>query len=254
MTGFGVLLRKELLEQWLTMRLVIVVGLYLAFGILSPIFARYLPEIIGALVPPDQLPIALPTPTVVDAVSQFVKNVGSTLTLVAILLAMGLVASEKERGTAAFILTKPAGRAAFLAAKFGAVGLTLGIAMAVSGAAAYGYTALLFEAPPLGGFVAMCALLWLGQLVIASFTLLGSALVRSVAPAAGIGFAAFIGLSIVSALPTLGPYTPPGLLGPATALAAGTDPGNVLGPVAVNAALAVGAVVFAWLSFRRQEL
>lgn len=254
MTGFAVLLRKELFEQWRTMRLGIVTGLFLAFGILSPILAKYTPEIIGALVPAGSIPLTIPTPTTKDAIDQFVKNVGSTLTLAGILLAMGLVAAEKERGTAAFILTKPAGRGAFIAAKFAALAVTLGVAMAVAGGAAYGYTAWLFEAPPIAGYAAMCVLLWLGQLVIASATLLGSALVRSVAPAAGIGFAAFIGASILSALPTIGRYTPPGLLGPAAALGLGEDPGPLLGPVAINVTLAAGAVILAWISFRRQEL
>ena len=254
MTGISVLLRKELLEQWRTMRLVIVGGVFLAFGILSPILAKYTPEIIGALVPAGTIPVPIPTPTIADAIGQFVKNVGGTLTLVAILLAMGLVATEKERGTAAFVLTKPADRAAFIAAKLSALAVTLGVSMGLAGAAAYGYTVWLFSAPPLAGFAAMCVLLWLGQLVIAAITLLGSALVRSAAPAAGFGFAAYIVLLILSALPTIGPYTPAGLAGPATALALGTDPGDVLGPLVVNVLLAVGATVLAWLSFRRQEL
>lgn len=254
MTGVGALLRKELLEQRRTMRLVIVGGLFLAFGILSPVIAKYTPEIIGALVPADQLPLVLPTPTLADAIGQFVKNVGGTLTLAAILLAMGLVASEKERGTAAFVLTRPAGRGAFIVAKMAAVAITLGLAMALAGAGAYVYTVWLFSAPPVVGFAEMCALLWLGQVVIAAITLLGSALVRSAVAAAAIGFAAYVGLTILSALPMIGPYTPMGLQGPAMSLALGADPGDLVGPIVVNVGLVVGATLLAWLSFRRQEL
>jgi ABC-2 type transport system permease protein len=254
MTGVGTLLRKELLEQWRTMRLVIVAGLFLAFGILSPVLAKYTPEIVAALLPADQLPIVIPTPTTADAIGQFVKNVGGTLTLAAILLAMGLVATEKERGTAAFVLTRPAGRGAFIVAKMTAVALTLGLAMALSGAGAYVYTAWLFSAPPIGGFAAMCVLLWLGQVVIAAMTLLGSTLVRSTVAAGAIGFGAYIGLTLLSALPTIGPYTPMGLQGPAMSLALGTDPTELAGPIVVNVGLVVGATLFAWASLRRQEL
>ena len=45
---------------------------------------------------------------------------------------MGAVATEKERGTAALILTKPVSRAAFLVAKLVAIGLTLAVAVAVA--------------------------------------------------------------------------------------------------------------------------
>ena len=63
-------------------------------------------------------------------------------------------------------------------------------------------------------------------------------------------------LSIVSAVPSVAPYTPGGLAAPAIALATGAPvaPGDVLLPVvstAVLIAIALGAA--AW-SFRRQEL
>jgi ABC-2 type transport system permease protein len=254
MTGIGPLLRKELLEQRRTMRLLIVAGLFLVCGILSPVIAKYTPEIFGALLPAGQLPIDIPTPTLADAIGQFVKNVGGTLTLAAILLAMGLVSAEKERGTAAFVLTRPAGRGAFIVAKMVAVAVTLGLSMALGGAGAYVYTTWLFTAPPVGGFIAMCVLLWLGQLVIAALTLLGSTLVRSTIAAGAIGFGAYIGLSLLSALPTIGPYTPMGLQGPAISLAMGTEPTELAGPILVNVGLVVGATLLGWLSLRRQEL
>lgn len=254
MTGYRVLLRRELLEQWRTMRLGIVVIVFLLFGLLSPVLARYTPELIGSFLPPDQLPLRLPTPTTADAISQFIKNVGGTLTLAGVLLAMGMVASEKERGTAAFILTKPAGRGAFVAAKLTALAVTLGLAMAASGAAAYAYTGWLFTAPPIGGFAAMVLSIWLAQLSIASLTLLGSALVRSVVAAGALGFAAYVILALVSALPTIGQYTPAGLQNAAGELALGGMPPTIVAAVAANLALVAGAGVLAWLALRRQEI
>jgi ABC-2 type transport system permease protein len=252
--GLGVLVRKELLEQWRTMRLVIVTVVFIAFGILSPVLAKYTPELIKALVPPGQLPTNLPQPTTADAVGQFVKNVGQTLTLAAILLAMGGVATEKERGTAAFILTKPASRAAFIVAKLLGLAATLGIAMAAAGLASYGYTAWLFSAPSPACYAAMCALLWLTLLVIAAVTLLGSALTRSSIAAGAIGFGSYIAFLFLSALPTIGPYAPPSLQGPAMQLALGEPAPDLVGPLVVSILVVVGSTLLAWLSFRRQEL
>ena len=254
MTGLGVLLRKELQEQWRTMRLGIVVLVYLTVGLLSPATARYLPQIITSLVPADQVPVRLPTPTMVDAIAQFTKNVGGTLTLAAILLAMGMIASEKERGTAAFILTRRAGRGAFVAAKLIALATTLGLAMAAAGAAAYVYTAWLFEPPPAAPFAAMVVLVWLSQVSIAAITLFGSAIARSVVAAGAIGFAAYVVLAVVSALPVLGIVTPAGLQNVAAALARGESAPDLWLAAVANACLIVAMGVLTWLAFRRQEL
>ena len=252
MTGLSVLIRKEFQEQLRTMRLPIVAVLFLAFGLLSPILARYTAELVSSLAP--SMKLELPTPTMADSIDQVIKNLGANGAFVAVILAMGLVASEKERGTAAFLVTRPAGRAAFLTAKLVAVAATLGVSMAAGGVAAYVYTIILFTAPPIAGYAAMCVLVWLSLVALASVTLLGSTLARSIAPAAGFGFGAWVILSIISALPTIGAFTPSGLFGPARALAIGGDAGDVVGPVIANVALVFVPLGLAWLSFRRQEL
>jgi ABC-2 type transport system permease protein len=253
MTGLGPLLRKELLEQWRTRRLLVVAVVFTTFGIGSAFLARYTPELVESLAG-DQFQIVVPTPTVRDAVDQFLKNLAQAGILTAILLAMGSVANEKERGTAALILSKPASRAAYLAAKLIAIGATLATSLGLASTGAYVYTALLFEAPPVGGWFAMTALLLLSLLVYTALTFLGSTLSRSAIAAAGLGIGGMIVLAIVSALPNVGPYTPGGLTTPAQGLALGVDSGPVIGPVLVNAGLLVALAVAAWLAFRRQEL
>ncbi len=254
MNGLGPLLGKELLEQWRTRRLLVVVVVFVALGIASPFLARYTPELIQALggVPFE---IEFPEPTVRDAVDQFLKNLGQVGILSAILLAMGSVATEKERGTAALILSKPASRAAYLGAKLIALTATLTVAMAVASAAGYVYTALLFDAPPAAGWAGMSGLLLISLLAYLALTFLGSTLTRSAVAAAAIGIAGMIGLAIVSALPNLAPYLPAGLSGaPARALGLGIDPGSLIGPLAANVGIVLALVALAWLAFRRQEI
>jgi ABC-2 type transport system permease protein len=255
MTGLQPLLRKELLESWRTRRLVLVLALFAFVGILSPLTARYLPEILE-LALGDQLTVPIPSPTAADAVLQLQKNIGQFGALAAIILAMGAVASEKERGTAGFILTKPASRAAFLAAKLVALAAVLAVAMAVAVVLAWTYTAVLFAPPAVPGWIAMGFLGWLGLLAWASITFLASTVSRSAAAAAGIGFVALIGGSIVAAIPPVGRWLPPGLDGPAQALAGGMPvDGAVLATAIVGTiAIIAGAIGVAWLAFRRQEL
>src|SRR5215475_13851164 len=146
MDGFAIFLRKELRESLRTNRLLVVVAIFAVLGIISPLSAKYTPELLKSLgTGSSGVTLILPTPTVKDAIAQFIKNVAGTGIFVAILLPMGLVAREKERGTAAFVLTKPLSRTAFLAAKLAGLVMTLGIGVAVAGSTAYIYTALLFS-------------------------------------------------------------------------------------------------------------
>lgn len=253
MTGFTVLLRKELLEQWRTTRLPVVATVFLLVGLSSPLLARFTPEIIKA-VGGDQFQIVLPTPTAADAYDQLAKNLGQFGALIAVLLAMGSVATEKERGTAALILTKPASRGAFLVAKLVAIATTLGISTVIAAGGAWFYTFVLFQPLPLAGFAAATILQWLALVAYAAITFVGSTLTRSALAAAGLGVAAFIVLGIVGIVPAIGRYLPTGLGAPARGLALGQPGVDVLGPTIASVVLIGVLVVVAWIAFRRQEL
>jgi ABC-2 type transport system permease protein len=253
MTGLATLLRKELLEQWRTARLPVVATVFLLVGLSSPLLARFTPEILKA-VGGDQFQIVLPTPTAADAYDQLAKNLGQFGALIAILLSMGSVATEKERGTAALLLTKPASRAAFLIAKVVAIATTLGVSTAIAGAGAWFYTLVLFEPLPVGGFVAAAILQWLALVSYSAITFVGSTLTRSALAAAGLGVAALLVLGIASIVPAIGRYLPGGLGAPAHGLALGEANVDVVGPTIAAVVLIVGLVTAAWMAFRRQEL
>ena len=247
------LVRKELLEQVRTMRLLILLIVFVLFGVISPVTAKYLPDLLKTL-GGSGLTFTLPTPTTADAVDQLLKNVSQFGILAAILLAMGSVATEKERGTAAFVLSKPVSRAAFLTAKLVAIAVDLLIAVAGATAAGAIYTAILFQPLALDGVIGMAVLLWLSLVVFAALTFVGSTVTRSAPGGAGVGFALLVITGILGALPTIGPFMPGSLSAPARALALGQDAGSAIGPILVNIALVPVLGAAAWLSFRRQEL
>jgi ABC-2 type transport system permease protein len=251
--GLSLLVRKELREQVRTLRLPVVVILFAILGMLSPVFARYILEIVEAL-GGSQLSGALPEPSVADAAVQFTKNLGQFGVLAAILVTMGSVANEKDHGTAAFLLTKPVGRGAFLLAKVIAIGALLALATGVAGILCWIYAAILFEPLPVAGFAAAALLVWLSLCVFAAITFLASVVARSALVAGGIGIAALLIGGILSALPVVGACLPTGLWGLADQLAVGNLPDALLGAVLANVAIIVVAVALAWWSFLRQEL
>jgi len=257
MSGFGILLRKELAEAWRTRRLPVLAVLFLVVGIVSPLSARYMNEML-ALALGDQLPVALPDPTVATALEQLQKNLGQLGALAAIALAMGSVSGELDRGTAALVLAQPVGRTAFLAAKLIAIAVVLGVATFLASAVAWVYTVILFEPVPVAGWLAMTGLAWLALLVWAALTFLASAATGSTMAAAGLGFVALIGLGLLAIVPAVDRFLPTGLSAPAIALAAGdaatVDGARLWTAVIGSLVLVAAALAGAAASFRRREL
>jgi ABC-2 type transport system permease protein len=256
MMGFTVLLKKELREQLRTGRLVAVAAVFVLFGILGPLTDRFMKELFDAIgAESGGMTFQVPAPSLAGASVQILKNLSQFGIICALLLAMGSVAWERERGTAGMILTKPASRAAFLAAKLVAISITLAVSVALGCGLAYLYTALLYPAAfPIDGYVAMSLLLWWMLVIFAAITMLGSTITRSAIAAAGIGLVALVVLGILGALPIIGPWMPSSLGNPASDLVLGKDPGSILGPVLFNIALVPVLFGATWLAFRRQEL
>jgi ABC-2 type transport system permease protein len=166
---------------------------------------------------------------------------------------MGRVAAERDRGTAALVLSKPATHLQFLGAKLLALVLTLAAAVLVAGLMAYAYTAVLFGA--LGpGFAVTCALYLVALSVVATLTFAVSTVTGSTAAAGAAGFVALLAGGTLSIIPRADPYTPFGMVAQAQRLAVGGPPGWILWPLAAQ--LVLIAVLFAAtvLVFRRQGL
>ncbi len=257
MNGFGILVRKELIEAWRTRRLPVLAVLFLVVGMISPLTAKYLPDILKAALG-DQLTVPIPTPVAADALAQLQKNLAQMGALAAIALAMGSVSGELDHGTAALVLAQPVTRPAFLVAKLVAIGAVLAVSTGVAVVAAWIYTAVLFEPLPVGGWVAMAVLSWLALMAWAGITFLASAATASTTAAAGLGFAAWIVVSIAAIVPVLDRFLPSGLSVPAIQLAAGSTAnldGGRLGTAILGTAVLVGlTLVGALAGFRRREL
>ncbi len=258
MSGFAVLLRKEIVEAWRTRRLPLVAILFVLLGLISPLTAKFLPDILKAALGDQAAGFPMPPADATQAVAQLLKNLGQLGALAAIALAMGAVSGELDRGTAALILAQPAGRGAFLAAKLVAIGLVLAVATGLGVAVAWVYTAILFEVPPVGGWVALFALQWLALFVWAALTLWASAATGSTTAAAGLGFVALMALSMAAIVPAVARLLPAGLTEPAFALATGPTSGldwsALASACAGSAAVVLVAAVGAILAFRRREL
>src|SRR5262245_57692383 len=255
MTGYRELLEKEVIEAWRTGRIVIVAGLFVVVGILTPLIVKNLPDLVRMFAVPDA-EIGLEATALPDVVDQLLRNVTQLGALAAILLAMGSVAGEKERGTARLVLAKPVSRWAFLFAKAVSMAMVVALATALGVLAAWMYTSLLFEPPDIGVWIQLAILVWLTLMVYAAITFLGSALVGSTLGAAAIGVVGLIVLSLASTITTLSSWLPTGLIDVARLVALQEESPDLDPPKTIAISIGVIAVslVLAWLRFRREEL
>lgn len=251
----GTLLRKELREQWRSHRLLVVVAVLVAMGILGPLTARYM-NVMLASIPgtPEGLEAVLPPPTAELAIAELAENLAQFGLILALLVPMAGVVGEKTSGTAALTLSKPVSRAAFLAAKLAALLVTFAIGVGLGVSAGYAYTGLLFEWLPPGGFAHLAGTLLVYLLFYASLSVLASTLMRSQLAAAGLAFGLALAMGVVGSIPAVAAWMPSAILAWGRAAAAGAPTGIPWKALVAVGSLIPGLVALGWLFFRRQEI
>ena len=194
MNGTVALFKKELLEQWRTSKILIIVLGFLLSGLQGPVVTKLLPEIIKSSSSSMQgIQITVPEQTALDAILSYISQMAAFPTLIVILVVMGTLAGERERGTQVFVLTKPVSRTQFILAKyFSYLGIVIAGIVLTAAASAY-YTLLLFtNSFSFGPFL----VLNLGVIAYSSYILalvvLCSSLLKTPVAAGGVAFAGFL--------------------------------------------------------------
>lgn len=254
---FGVALRKELIQLWRSKMVLVIVGVFALFGMASPLLAYFMPDIFGSIEGAEMFKDLIPEPTVIDAMAQYLKNISQFGFLIAILVGMGSVASEKEKGITEMILHKPLPRWAFILSKFTAQTLVFVVAFFIAEILAYVYILVLFEPVSFGLFTIINFLLLMWLLCFTAITLLGSTVSRTIGTAAGISLAGSVVLMLSAQIPNYGNISPQALMGWAGILGSElsfnlqTSNFSALGAAVV---LIIMALIWAVGLFEQQEL
>lgn len=209
---FGQSLRKELMQLWRTKMVFVILSVFAIFGIASPLLAYFLPQILGSVAGAEMFKDLIPVPALKDSLDQYIKNISQFGFLIAILVGMGKVASEKESGMTEMILNKPLPRWAFILSKFVAQALVYMAAFLVAEVFAYGYSVYLFQSFSFAVFSWMNLLLYLWLMVFVAITTLGSTVARSTGAAAGISLASAIVILLSGSIPRYGGISPQALM------------------------------------------
>lgn len=251
---FTTAVKKEFKMQWRTKRIFIVCAVFILFGLMSPLLAKFTPELISSLEGAEMFADLIPVPTTADAIAQYIKNLTQFGFILVIVLGMGAVAAEKDKGTATMILSKPLTRWSFLMSKFLAQAAVYFLALMLGAVGAYYYTQVLFGGLAFGPFIVGNVLLWLWLLVFAAATLLSSTIANNTAVAAGIAFLLAVILLMAGSIPTIGPLMPSGLVAWAGQLGLAGDIAANGGAVVMAIVLVLVSLITATAVFEQQEL
>lgn len=218
-------LTKEWLEPVRTRHLLVLCVVFLFFGILSPLTARYMGEIIASMnESTDGVVIQLPEPSVQEVIAQYLANLSEKFPLAVILVAMGCLVAERKRGTLALLLARLVSRAHVILSKYMALLTLLMVALALAALGAWYYSLVLFDGPPLGNFLLLNLAGALYLAVILVLTVLASTLARSTVVAGALSLGFWLALNLLGSLPGLRDWLPPALVAHAAELGMGARP------------------------------
>jgi len=248
--SFAVLLRKEFKEIVRTKRIIVLPAVFLFFGILGPVLLYMTPELLKS----QGLNFTMPAPTPVQSAGEYYESASSFAAIAIILVSMGAVVEEKARGTIQIVLTKPARRSCFIAAKYIALACLSLVSMFMGSVACLYYTGLLIGHLPIGPYMISTMLVGLFLCFVVALTLFFSTVLGSQMAAGGATIVVFF---LLGALPiaskALRTMLPNGLVGLGNAVLAGESP-TLLAPVVADLVLIVLILIAAWAIFSRQEL
>ena len=176
-------------------------------------------------------------------------------TLLAIIIAMGSLASERASGTAAMTLSKPVTRAAFVGAKFLGLVLSIFAALAIASAMMYILTLIFFDYFSLWRFSAFMAVIGVYLVFVGSIAFFWSGMFSRPLLAGGLALFLWIAQQPLSAIPHTWDYWPVHVAMWGANVSGIDDDGDsgwqsfpiALGSIAL---LSTGA----WVVFRRKEL
>jgi len=242
---------KELTESLRTKRLLVLVCVFISLAILSVLTARFIVEILAALMSADggsTIVIEAPPPVWSDSYAQLYSSLTEMGIIALIMLHMGVILREKRTGTIDLMMAKGLTSGIFVLAKYAVAAVIMLLTLFVAVFVTFGYTLVLFEyagriSDVLLGAVSFGVFL----LMMLAITFLWSAVANSTAVSAVLGLCSFFVIMLLGSIPVVERFSPSGLISYGVALSAGGDQERLV--IYIVVAMAVAAVSL-WLAVR----
>ena len=144
MRAYLVFTKKELFELTKTYKLLLIVTVFLIFGFMNPVVAKFTPDLMESLME-EGIKISLPEPTIFDSWAQFFKNTTQIGLIVLVIIFSGLISNELSKGTLINMLTKGLSRKTVVLSKFTSSTLVWTLAYFLSALVTFLYSMLFWE-------------------------------------------------------------------------------------------------------------
>lgn len=236
-------------------RWIALAGVFLFFGLLGPITAAYIQELIGALGGAGEgVTIELPDPTAVDGLVQYVSNMSQLGVLVAVVVTASAIAFDTPPEMGVFLRTRVAGPWRILWPRMGTIAAATIASFWLGTLAAWYETVVLIEAPDpsavlVGGLITSVYWLFLVSVVACV-----SGLVTSQTAIIIWSLLALLVLPIVGIVERVAAWLPSHLLGAMPALESGAAVEDFTAALAVTTVATVGLTVGAVRLAGRREV
>lgn len=170
--------KKELFECWRTSRLLILVIIFLIFGLMNPLLAKLTPEIVKMTIG-EAMANTIPEPTSIDSWTQFYKNLTQMGLIVLALMFSGTVSNEINKGTLINLVTKGLRRWVIIVGKIVSLVLQWTICLLLTFLVTWGYTVYYFPDNKSPHLFHAAFPLWIFGLLLLGFILLSSTIARN---------------------------------------------------------------------------
>jgi ABC-2 type transport system permease protein len=254
MNGFAAFAKKEFLESVRGFKLLIMLLIFLTFGVISPLFAKLTPDILTSVMP-EGVTVTLPAPTAFDAWMQFFKNTTQMGIIVTVIIFSGTMSGELSKGTLIILLTKGLPRSAVIIAKTVCITFIWTLSLVTAFVVAWLYTEFLFVTDGIENLLFAVFCLWLfGIFMLALLVFAASAVKNAYGCLLVIGIVFTAGM-LVNIVPDAYRFNPLSLaslnMDIITGAVAVTD---VVPAVWMAAALSFMFLTGAVLTFKRKQL
>lgn len=218
--------RLERLRMMRTKRWVAIFGVFIFFGIIGPLSARYIGEIVEQF--GGGVQVTFPEPTPADGIMQYSANVQQLGLLVLVMIAAGALTIESRYEMAVFLRTRVMSTTRLLIPRYVVVAATGILAYVAGSLLAWYETAVLIGAPGTG---AMAAGMLYGSVyllfAVSVVAFFGSTL-KNVLPTVILSLVVLVILPIVGLIPSLTDWLPSHLIGALDGLVGGAAFGDFL--------------------------
>ena len=244
--------RLEWLRLIRTPRWIVLLGVYVVFGLLGPVMAKYMPDIVEHA--QSEMTIIVPPPQPKDGITNYLGQVGETGLIVVVAIAASTLAFDAHRGLSTFLRTRVTSMWYLIRPRVVVTAVAAVLAYTLGTLAAWYETALLLGPLPVGAVLAgvLCEGLYL--IFAVAVVTAAASVARKTVGIVGIALTALILLSVAGTLGVLHDWLPSTLAGAPVELLTTTGLMDYLPAMAVTVGAVVALLAVAVIGLRRREV